>query len=309
MPQDDSMISPIESKHQCPIRWKFQFRAFVSLMVTVSFVAIVFSGVMMFLSPPGRIANWSGWQLVGLSKEQWFAVHLSFSTLFVIASLIHIWLNGGVLLGYLRNRMSKALLLRTEWIITLLLCGLLLWGTLSEVAPFNQVLVLREKAKRIWDDSSQQAPIPHAELLTLAQVAEAAKRDVATLRANLEARQIRADWDTELFGQAAARHNLTPSALYNIALGVSEQGHRGPGRGGREGGGAGGAGISSSGPGAGYGRMTLQEVCTAEKIELKQVLERLARVGIQAKPEQTLRQIADSSGKRPPEIVGLMKGE
>lgn len=288
---------------------KFQFRAFVSLVVTVSFVAIVFSGVMMFLSPPGRIANWSGWQLLGLSKEQWIAVHLSFSTLFVITSLVHIWLNGGVLLSYLRNRISNALLLRTEWIITLILCGLLLWGTLSEVAPFNQVLVLREKAKRIWDDSSQQAPIPHAELLTLAQVADVAKRDIATLRANLDARQIQAAWDTELFGQVAARYNLTPSALYNLALGISEQGRGGAGHGGRGGGGPGGAGFSGSGPGAGYGRMTLQEVCTAEKIELKQALERLAKVGIQAKPEQTLRQIADSSGKRPPEILDLMKAK
>ena len=292
---------------------KFQFRAFISLLVTISFVAMAFSGAMMFLSPPGRIANWSGWKLIGLTKAQWIAVHLSFSAVFLGSSLIHIWLNGRVLLSYFRSRMKKVFLLRAELFIAVILCGILLWGTLAQVAPFNQVITLREKAKRIWENSSQQAPLPHAELLTLAQVADAADRDVATLRANLSARQIQADWDTELFGDVAQRYGLTPMELYDIAIGRTGQGRgfgggqgrqsTGPGRGGPGGGGSG------AGFGGGYGRMTLQEASTAEKVDLQTALDRLAKAGIQAQPEQTLRQIADTSGKRPSEVLNLIKAE
>lgn len=303
--------------------WKFQFRAFISLLVTISFVAMVISGVMMFFTPPGRIANWTGWKLYGLTKEQWTAIHLSFSAMFLISSLIHIWLNGRALLGYFRNRMTKILLLRSEWIIALVLCGLLLWGTLADVSPFNQVFALREKAKRIWDNSSQQAPLPHAELLTLVQVADASGRDVATLRANLDAQKIQADWDTEFFGVVAERYGMTPMELYGIAVGRTGQGrgpgggqgrqsiddesHAGFGQGGRGAGGSGGLGTGGGGPGAGYGRMTLQGICSAEKIEIQTALDRLAKAGIMAKPDQTLRQIAEVSGLRPSEIIEWIK--
>ncbi len=298
---------------------KFQFRAFVSLLVTISFVAMVVSGVMMFLSPPGRIANWSGWKLIGLTKEQWISIHLSFSAMFLISSLIHIWLNGRALLSYFRSRLTKVLFLRAEWVVAVILCGVMLWGTLAHVAPFNQIVSLREKAKRIWDNSSQQAPLPHAELLTLAQVAEAAGQDVATLRANLDARQIQANWDSELFGVVAERYGMTPMELYGIATGRTGQGrgsgggpgrqsagsetHAGSGRGGQGGDGSG------TGFGGGYGRMTLQDVCAAEKMELQTALDRLTKAGIQAQSQQTLRQIADTSGKRPSEVLDLIKAE
>jgi len=307
-----------------PSAEKFQFRAFVSLLVTISFVAMVFSGVMMFLSPPGRIANWSGWKLIGLTKEQWISIHLSFSAMFLGSSLIHIWLNGRALLSYFRSRMKKVFLLRGELLIAVIFCGILLWGTLAQVAPFNQVISLREKAKRIWDNTSQQAPIPHAELLTLAQVAEAADRNVATLRANLDSRQIQADWDTELFGEVAQRYGMTPMELYDMAMGRTGQGrgygggqgrqsagsseeHAGTGRGGPGGGGMGGPG--GSGFGGGYGRMTLQDACKAEKVDLQAALDRLTKAGIEAQSQQTLRQIADTSGKRPSEVLDLIKAE
>ncbi len=299
--------------------WKFQFRAFVSLLVTVSFLEMVVSGIMMFMTPPGRIANWSGWKLLGLTKDQWTAIHLGFSALFLVSSLIHIWLNGRALLSYFRNRVTRALFLRSEWIVDIILCGLLLWGTLAEVAPFDQIIVLREKAKRIWDTASQQAPVPHAELLTLSQVAEAAGLDVGTLRSNLDARQIKANWEIEMFGVVAERYGLTPLELYNIAVGRSGQGRGFGGGGGRQvtdgetragfgrgapgPDGSGGSGTGRGGAGGGFGRMILQDLCTAEKVELQTALDRLGKMGIIAKPEQTLRQIAESAGIRPSEVI------
>ncbi len=283
---------------------KFQFRAFVSLVVTVSFVAMAFSGAMMFFSPPGRIANWSGWKLLGLTKEQWTAVHLNFSAGFLVSSLIHIWLNGRALLNYLRNRAGNALFFRMEFLVSLLLCGILMWGTLADFALFHPVIALREQAKRMWEDPSRQAPLPHAELVTLAQVAEAADQEETTLRANLEARQIQADWDSELFGEVANRYNLTPMELYNIALGRSEPGHGVWGRGGR-----GGSGISGGGPGGGYGRLTLQEACKIDNVDLQAALDRLAKVGIAAQSQQTIREIAEAAGLRPSEVIDWIKSE
>ena len=64
---------------------RFQWRAFVTLFVTLSFLLIAASGIVLYVAPPGRVAHWSVWTLGGLDKEGWQAVHTVFAFLFVLA--------------------------------------------------------------------------------------------------------------------------------------------------------------------------------------------------------------------------------
>jgi hypothetical protein len=48
---------------------RFQLRGFVSLLLTLFFLALSFSGVMLYLTPRGRVANWTGWSMLGLEKR------------------------------------------------------------------------------------------------------------------------------------------------------------------------------------------------------------------------------------------------
>ena len=44
-------------------------RRIVSLTVLLSFIVLSLSGILLFVSPQGRVAYWSRWSLVGLTKE------------------------------------------------------------------------------------------------------------------------------------------------------------------------------------------------------------------------------------------------
>jgi uncharacterized protein DUF4405 len=66
-----------------PKTYRFQFRALVSVLTTVSFVTLATSGIILFITPPGRIAHWTGWRFWGLTKTQWSSVHIWFALLFV----------------------------------------------------------------------------------------------------------------------------------------------------------------------------------------------------------------------------------
>lgn len=45
-------------------------RQLTSFIITFAFVVIAISGVILYIVPPGRVANWTNWQLLGLGKEQ-----------------------------------------------------------------------------------------------------------------------------------------------------------------------------------------------------------------------------------------------
>ncbi len=69
----------------------FYWRALVTFYIVLSFLVIAASGVVLFISPPGRVANWFQWSFGGLTKANWQAVHTVFTFLFVTAAAVHIY--------------------------------------------------------------------------------------------------------------------------------------------------------------------------------------------------------------------------
>ena len=274
----------------------FRFRPFVSLLTGFSFLMIVMTGAVLYITPPGRVANWTNWQFWGLSKHQWIDLHICFSALFLIVSIIHIWLNGKSLLRYLVSKTAAAKRLRWEWVASLMICGIVSWGALKPFVPFSSLLDLNNRIKFSWENQEVKAPVAHAELLSIAEVAKQADIEIETIIGNLQSHQIEADAD-DIFGDLAARHNLSPDALYEMAMNQpqTDSGERGGNRHG-QGGGSGG-----------FGRMTLEEACADMNLDMAVVLETLKNAGLSASAEQTIRQIADENGIHPSEIRQLLE--
>ena len=105
----------------------FQFRAFISLLATFSFVTLAVTGVILYITPPGRSANWTNWTFWTLTKQQWIGLHICFSTLFLIVSVLHIWLNFKPLINYFVNKTQAALKFRVEWLKAMTI----IWNTLD----------------------------------------------------------------------------------------------------------------------------------------------------------------------------------
>ena len=274
-------------------RMTFSGRGLVSVATTLGFAALLITGVVLYVTPPGRVANWTGWRLLGLTKDQWGALHMCFGAGFLVATGFHIYLNWRPLLNYFKSRLTRRFALRGDWVLALVLFGVVWVGTLAEVPPFSSLVALNETIKNSWEEEETRAPIPHAELLTLAELATEVGTDPDAMIARLRAKGIAVESPAIVMGDLAQAHGLTPRELHAIAVGPAA-GERGPG---------GGAGRG----GGGMGRKTLARYCADEGRDLGVVLEQLRDVGIEAGAEMTLREIAEDNGMRPFDLAEILK--
>ena len=312
---------------------KFNWRAFASVLTGLSCIGMTFTGIILFVVPPGRIANWTGWTMIRLTKHQWIALHTWFSLIFVVGAALHIYLNWKPLVGYFKSKLSKSFALRSEWILALVVCVVVYFGTLWEIVPFSSLIAWNESIKHSWDTPRAQGPIPHAELLTLTELAKQVEGvDLQTMLDNLKTHSIEVDSPDTVLGNLAEAHNMTPIQLYNIALGqtgAGGQGGAGRGAGGQGQGLGGGHGSGGAGRGAGrggsgqagqdqhatgaggqirgFGRMTLKEYCTQTGLDTPIAIKKLKDAGYQAGEDMTFRDIADTAGIHPSEIRTILE--
>ena len=290
---------------------RFQWRAFISTLTGLSFIGMCITGVILFVVPPGRIANWTGWTIFGLTKAQWQALHIWFSVLFMVAAIVHTVYNWSCLVRYCQSKVRQGFALRAEWALSLVLCVALLVATLANWRPFSSLIAWGDAIKYSWDDPARRPPIPHMELLSLAALAEHVEGiSLDTMLENLRARNIAVDSPDAIVGELAAANGMTPEALYNIAVGAEQRGHgRGAGQpgGGGSGGGRGMGGGGQGGGGSGFGRMTLEQYCTDAGIDADVAIEKLRTAGVTATRTTTIREIADAAGLHPSAVRGLLE--
>ena len=270
---------------------QFNWRSFVSVLTAVSFIGMVFTGIILFVVPPGRIANWTGWTLLALTKHQWIGLHDWCSIVFVVASAFHLYLNWKPFVSYFKGKITRAFALRAEWALALVVFVIVFVGTIGDFTPFSTLLAWNESIKHSWDSPQQRAPIPHAELLTLSQLAEQVP-DVGleTMLKNIQAQDIEVESPDVVLGKLAEAFNVTPARLYNIAIGQA--------------GGSGQcveaqAGGGEHGGGRGFGQMTLGQHCVQAGPNVDTAIQELENEGFQAGADMTIRQIADSMGAHP----------
>jgi hypothetical protein len=142
---------------------KFQMKAFVSLLLALFFLALGFSGVILYLTPRGRVTNWTGWTMLGLEKQGWQAVHMNIALLFLIVAGLHLVLNWTMFWGYIKKKASFGLNLKLEMLVAILMAGGVLIGTIKGVSPFGILMTVNYRIKDYWEREPVTAPMPHAE--------------------------------------------------------------------------------------------------------------------------------------------------
>jgi uncharacterized membrane protein YgcG len=292
----------------------FVGRTFTSVFLAACFLGALLSGAILFLSPPGRIANWTDWTVGGLTKHQWSSLHVSFSAVFLLVAAFHVFFNWRPLVSYFKDRVTRRVGLRLEWVTAVVAALLVGWSAVVSLPPFGWLLAAGESLKQSWDRPAERAPIPHAELLTLSELASKAGVELTTATERLKAAGIQG-LSPDIVVEALARANQVPAQrVYEILQGTTGAGGRGAGRG-RGGDGEGGPGVGGgaggggAGHGGGLGWKTLEQVCADEQLVLADVQSRLKARGITATPGQTLREIATGHGyERPFELVEIIRG-
>ncbi|MBN2314451.1 MAG: DUF4405 domain-containing protein [Sedimentisphaerales bacterium] len=125
----------------------FNYRAFVSVFVGVSFLLMTVSGLVLFFAPSCRIARDTSWTVMGYDKDQWVALHVWFSIGFVVTSIFHIYFNWTALMTYFKSKITKSFTFRPEWIAVLVICGVVYAGTTLAVPPFSSLMAWQETFK------------------------------------------------------------------------------------------------------------------------------------------------------------------
>ncbi len=283
-----------------------------SVFIAASFLVLLFSGTVLFVSPPGRVANWGNWRMVGLTKHDWASVHTWFAATFFVAAVFHLIFNIRPLLNYFRDRLTRRPGLRWEWVVAVALCGVVFAGVQMRIPPFSTLLNLGERVKQGWEVAQTAAPLPHAELLSFKELANQAKVPYETAVERLEARGFKAIRPEVIVQNLAQSNQVSAQRLYEII-----QGQRGGGGGGGEGHGTGKVSESGAqaekgsghGSGGGAGWQTLAQYCSSREIALTNAMAKLQAKGIKFTADQTLREIALANGyDRPYEIVELLGG-
>lgn len=272
-------------------RHQFRWRSFTTFYVVLSFIIITLSGIILFITPPGRVAYWSQWQFLWLTKQQWQAVHTIFTFLFVVAGSFHLFFNWKVLTTYLRSKLEAGMKNRNELVLASTALLLVLVLTLDGVPPFSTVMTLGEEARNSWVSPKDEPPIPHAELLTLAQFAEKVQIPLPQVEELLAKAGIAVDSSTIIVKALAEKYRTTPQQLYaKIQAGTPPS-------------------VVRIAEGGGYGRKTVAQVAEQLGIPVPEALIRLRQNAVSAEAASVIRNLASEHNLSPIDLVRFIGGE
>ncbi|MBN1108146.1 MAG: DUF4405 domain-containing protein [Bacteroidales bacterium] len=284
-------------------RKKFSLRSFTSFSLVISTLIMSWSGFILYIAPPGRIANWGSWKLMLFTKTEWQALHTIFSYLFFILVVIHLFfINWRTFLVYFKSKLKAGLNRKWELVSAVILSALVFAGTLRSWTPFGPVMTFGEKVQEGWGNKFETPPVIHMENYTLEQLSPLFDSIPAEeLARKLAERSIRikeSDTTLKLIGE---ENHITPSEIYDML--VEEYGEKDneSNSGVRQGNYHGQGGAAQ-----GYGRYTLKMAADNLGLEVSDLVQKLKEKGIDAGPETTMRNIADRLGVTPREAYTML---
>jgi Domain of unknown function (DUF4405) len=267
----------------------FKFKVFTSFILTFSFFIASFSGIILYFTPKGRVANWIHWTLMGLDKDQWGSIHIIFVTMMLVAGLFHLfWFNWKVFWCYIKTRSSKSIRRPLELGISVILCVLFWLGTVYEVQPAHSLKMLSDVIKESYETAQHEPPIPHAEDLTIQEVADKlAKIPTDELIRKLTSVGYPPSGKSQILGDLAYQFDVSPQTVLNaveIEKVPEKQYHT-----------------------SGQGKMTVAEYCKLKKINLDLALIGLKEAGFaDVSRGKTIKEYSAENGLPPNEIVRIL---
>ena len=271
---------------------KFSWRGWITFVTTISFIVDLISGIILYVAPPGRIANWTNWKIWGLNKEQWGAIHTIFGYVLLFIIALHIYYNWKILWNFIWSKIRKAMNLRKEMVGATLICLVIFLGTLWEIPPFSSTMNLGTFFKNSWEESEVDTPVAHGELLSLEEFAYTLRVPIDQVVNALKSQGYRVKDKQQSVSMIAKENNTSPDKLYEAikAEGLEPE-------------------TPKSLEGTGMGKKTLEMITAERGLSLEEVLTRLKTHGVEAKPTDTLKDIAGKVGKTPMDIFNLIEGK
>jgi hypothetical protein len=270
-------------------------RRTTSLTLLVSFVPLLLTSIVLYVAPEGRVAYWSDWRFLGLSKPQWGDIHINLGFLFLAAGCLHLVYNWKPVAVYLKNKARELKVFTPAFTAAFIVNLVFLVGTLLDVPPFSAILDFGSTFKEAAAVKYGEPPYGHAELSSLRLLARRTDLDLETATARLAAAGIQFTSDNQTILEIAQANATTPKAIYDLM--ALQSGQRKP---------------FPKEPFPGMGRMVLEDLCRQYGLDTARIVQALAARGIKADPAKTLKEIAQAHASDPHvlfEIIGEAAGQ
>ena len=276
------------------MKQNFSWKSFVSFSLAWSFLIILISGTVLYIAPPGRVSNWTNWTLFGFTKAGWQAIHTIFSYSFVILSIFHLFtFNWKVFWYYFTAKAVQGINKKKELLISGLLILVVFLGTHYNIQPFKAVIDFGDWTTESWEIKEEQAPIPHAEILTIRELSSKyVKMSADSILLIIHQKGLKADSIGQTILKISELNNLTPAKLYSIILPTNQTSLVKP---------------ESKLQIPGLGRKKINDISKELGKEVKDVIEVLRKNNISAIPENKLKEVAEKAGKTATDILKMIE--
>ena len=197
---------------------KFNFRSFISFFILFVFLILAVTGIILYFTPHGKHARWTGWEFFGLSKDNLEGIHTVFSFVFIIASIYHVfYFNLKVVWKNLKSRAKNGLNRKKELVCSLVLTILIFGGSYLLLPPFSSIINIGEELKKSWEKFSILPPIPDAHKLSICALSkDVLKKDLKTVLKILRFNSIKIESQNQSLLDIAIKNNTSPSKIYSI---------------------------------------------------------------------------------------------
>ena len=255
-----------------------------SLTMMLVMLVMTYTGIILFITPPGRIANWANWELLGLSKKEYGEIHSIFMVLFIIMTLIHVYYNWTPITNYMKNKAKEMIVLTKDMLIAFILVLIFFLGTLYQVTPFSSFLDFGDGIKNSWEKEYGTAPYSHAELSSFSKFTKKMGYDLEKSKEILKSNNIKFEVSQSL-SQIGKENNLSPQFIYKLLSKNLEK--------------AGEKKIKLTG----LGRKTIGEVAETLGLSNKEFILKLKTLGIKAKENDKFKISLENYDKSPMDVM------
>ena len=266
-------------------------RKITSLTAFISFFVVVLTSVILYIAPQGRVAYWADWKLMGLSKEQWGAIHINVGFLFLLFLMLHIYYNWKAVVLYLKSKTKELVIFTKEFNIALIVTIVFILGTYAEIPPFSTIIDIGNYFKDAASLKYGEPPYGHAELSSLSSFAKKTDIDLVSGMKLLKDAGYNIADESETLQEIAANNGVSPQQIYLAMLPKTSEKRT----------------TLPQNPPAGTGTLTLAEFCTKYDLDIKAVIMTLSESGITAKEDMTIRSIGELNKMPPVEIYEKIK--
>jgi hypothetical protein len=269
-------------------------RKSISLLLFFTGLILLFTSIILYIEPPGRIAYWVEWNFFGLSKDNWDDLHINSGVFFLIFGFLHIYYNWKSITGYLSQKKSLNFFTSPVF-ISIFITFVITTGSILNLPPFSFISGLSAAIKESYPKKYGNPPYGHAELSSLERTAKETGISVDECLKILAQKGIHVTDPKNSIKDIAKKAHLNPNQVYNFL--IEKKSIDDP------------FSALPANPPEGAGRLSLKEFASQNKLPLDEVLSRLKNKNINANPEQNFKNIANENKIDPRQVYQIIKGD